>query len=251
VDFILADLTQPAFWAATGQIIGINVILSGDNAVVIALACRTLPQRQRLWGTIIGAGVAIVLRILFTFVVTQAMEYPLLKLAGGALLLWIAVKLVAADERPGGTGIEAADTLWRAVRIVAIADVVMSLDNVIAIAASAETAAAGMNLEHATLLKAELVVFGLATSIPLIVAGSALLLALLERFPVLVWAGAGLLGWIAGNIMINDPALVIWFPADIVAALRYWAAAGGAALVLALGYVLIRAKPAPDDVNKV
>ena len=127
----------------SGQIIGINIILSGDNAVVIALACRMLPPKERFWGMILGAGVAVLLRILFTLVVAQAMGYPFLKLVGGILLLWVAVKLVVPEEDHGEGKVTAADNLWRAVRIVAIADIVMSLDNVIAIAAAAETAASG------------------------------------------------------------------------------------------------------------
>src|SRR4029450_13380972 len=126
---------QPAFCVAVGQIIGVNVILSGDNAVVIALACRMLPPRQRLWGMILGAGVAVLLRIVFTMVVPPAMALPGLKLVGGLLLLWVAVKLVVPEENDGEGKIEAAENLWRAVWIIAVADIVMSLDNVIAIAA--------------------------------------------------------------------------------------------------------------------
>src|SRR5215204_1930740 len=166
-------MTQAAFWLAALKIIGVNIILSGDNAVVIALACRMLPPRQRFWGMILGAGVAVLLRILFTLVVAQAMGYPFLKLIGGVLLLWVAVKLVVPEEDGGEGKVEAAENLWRAVRIVAIADIVMSLDNVIAIAAAAETAAIRVDLAHASVIKATLIIFGLATSIPLIIAGSA------------------------------------------------------------------------------
>ena len=144
-----ADVLSPAFWVAAGQIIGINIILSGDNAVVIALACRMLPPKERFWGMILGAGVAVLLRILFTLVVAQAMGYPFLKLVGGILLLWVAVKLVVPEEDHGEGKVAAADNLWRAVRIVAIADIVMSLDNVIAIAAAAETAGIRVDPAHA------------------------------------------------------------------------------------------------------
>src|SRR5262245_48787508 len=168
---------QPAFWVAVGQIIGVNIILSGDNAVVIALACRMLPPRQRFWGMIMGAGVAVGLRIIFTMVVAQAMGWPFLKLVGGVLLLWVAVKLVVPEEE-GDDKVKASDNLWKAVWIVAVADIVMSLDNVIAIAASAETAAMRVDAAHAMAIKGTLIVFGLATSIPLIIAGSALLMAL-------------------------------------------------------------------------
>ncbi len=166
-----------------------------------------LPPKERFWGMVLGAGVAVVLRILFTLVVAQAMEYPFLKLVGGILLLWVAVKLVVPEDDHGEGKVTAADNLWRAVRIVAVADIVMSLDNVIAIAAAAESAAAVVDLAHASTIKTVLIVFGLVTSVPLIVAGSALLMSLLDRFPILVWAGAALLGWVAGDIMAKDPAL--------------------------------------------
>jgi len=238
---IWSDLLSPAFWVAAGQIIGVNIILSGDNAVVIAMACRMLPPRQRLWGMILGAGVAVLLRVLFTLVVAQAMAYPYLKLVGGILLLWVAVKLLVPDEEGEGK-VEAAENLWRAVRIVAIADIVMSLDNVIAIAASAETAAMRVDMAHAAAIKTILIIFGLATSVPLIVAGSALLMALLDRYPILVWAGAGLLGWVAGDIMIKDSALENWFGAAKIEHLHVWAAAVGAAFVIILSWLIRRAR---------
>jgi len=230
-------MMQGPFWIAVAQIIGVNVILSGDNAVVIALACMMLPPRQRMWGMILGAGVAVVLRVLFTLVVAQAMEYPYLKLVGGILLLWVAVKLVVPDEEGDGK-VESAETLWRAVRIVAIADIVMSLDNVIAIAASAQSAAERVDMAHAAAIKTTLIIFGLATSVPLIVAGSAILMSLLERFPILVWAGGALLGWVAGDIMIKDEALNQWFNPAVVASLHYWAAAAGALFVVGVGYLM-------------
>lgn len=247
MDAIWANLFHPAFWVAAGQIIGINVILSGDNAVVIALACRMLPPRQRLWGMILGAGVAVILRVVFTLVVARAMEYPFLKLAGGALLLWVAIKLVVPDEDGGDGKVAAADNLWRAVRIVAIADIVMSLDNVIAIAAAADTAALRVDAAHAATIKSTLIVFGLATSVPLIVAGSALLMAVLERFPILVWAGGALLGWVAGDIMAKDDALLMWFAPDLVRAAHYWAAGAGAVLVVAAGYLLLKLRVPPAE----
>jgi YjbE family integral membrane protein len=251
VEAIWSDIFQPAFWVGAGQIIGINIILSGDNAVVIALACRMLPPRQRFWGMILGAGVAVLLRVLFTLVVAQAMEYPYLKLVGGVLLLWVAVKLVVPDDAHGEGKIEAAENLWRAVRIVAIADIVMSLDNVIAIAAAAETAAARVDIAHALAIKTILIIFGLATSIPLIIAGSALLMALLDRYPVMVWAGAGLLGWVAGDIMIKDNALLNWFSASLLQTLHIWAALAGAAFVVGLGYLLVRKKRTVAEVPDV
>jgi len=241
VGYLWADLMTPAFWLAVGQIIWINILLSGDNAVVIALACRSLPPRQRFWGILLGAGAAVVLRIVFTIVIAQIMAIMLLKLVGGILLLWIAVKLLVPSEEAGEDSVKAGDTLLRAVWLVTVADIVMSLDNVIAIAAAAESAAARVDLAHALTIKTTLIVFGLATSVPLIIAGSALLVALLNRFPILVWAGAGLLGWVAGEIMIKDAAVEAWLGVELVDRLHLWAAAAGAVFVIAVGYAIRRA----------
>ncbi len=180
-----------AFWVAVAKIIWINILLSGDNAVVIALACRGLPGRQRVWGMILGAGIAVVLRILFIGVVASLMLLAYLKIAGGLALLCIAAKLLVPDDPDRSEG-EAVQHLWRAVRIIAVADIVMSLDNVIAIAAAVEGDMA-------------LLVLGLCVSIPMVVAGAALFMSLLDRFPLLVWAGAALLGWIAGEVIATDP----------------------------------------------
>jgi YjbE family integral membrane protein len=233
------DITHAPFWIGVLQIIFVNIILSGDNAVVIAMACLTLPPKQRLWGMILGAGVAVLLRVLFTLVIAQAMAYPYLKLVGGALLFYVAIKLVAEDVDGEGEGVEAAHTLWRAVRIVAIADIVMSLDNVIAIAASAESAAVQVDVAHASSIKATLIVIGLATSIPLIIAGSAILMALLERYRVLVWGGGALLGWIAGDVMANDPALSGWLAEPTLNQLHLWGGPVGGFFVLGMGYMLV------------
>ena len=228
-------MDNPAFWLAAWQIILINIILSGDNAVVIALACRMLPPRQRFWGMIFGAGAAVLLRIIFTIVITQLMGVPYLKLVGGVLLLWIAIKLVAPAESHGEGSVKAGENLWNAVRIVAIADVVMSLDNVIAIAAAAKGSWV-------------LIIFGLVISVPLIVAGSAILMAVLERYPILVWAGAALLGWIAGEIMIEDPAVIGWIGSETAHRLVYWAAAAGAVVVVAVGFFLTRRRRPAEEV---
>jgi YjbE family integral membrane protein len=227
------------FWIGVLQIIFVNIILSGDNAVVIAMACLTLPPRQRLWGMILGAGVAVLLRVIFTLVIAQAMTYPYLKLVGGALLFYVAIKLVAEDVDGEDQGVESAQTLWRAVRIVAIADIVMSLDNVIAIAASAESAAALVDIAHASALKATLIIFGLATSVPLIIVGSAILMALLERYRVLVWGGGALLGWIAGDVMAADPALSAWLSAPALHQLHIWGGPVGGVIVIVAGYILV------------
>jgi YjbE family integral membrane protein len=241
VGYLWADVMTPAFWLAVGQIIWINILLSGDNAVVIALACRSLPPRQKFWGILLGAGAAVVLRIFFTIVIAQIMGIAFLKLVGGLLLLWIAVKLLVPSDEHGEDSVKAGDTLLRAVWLVTVADIVMSLDNVIAIAAAAETAAARVDLAHALTIKTILIVFGLATSVPLIIAGSALLMALLNRFPILVWAGAGLLGWVAGEIIIKDAALESWLGAEVVERWHLWAAAAGVVFVIGLGYAIRRA----------
>jgi YjbE family integral membrane protein len=239
VDFLWQDIMHAPFWFAVLQIIFVNIILSGDNAVVIAMACLTLPPRQRLWGMILGAGVAVLLRVIFTLVIAQAMAYPYLKLVGGALLFYVAVKLLTEDADGDGEDVEGAQTLWRAVRIVAIADIVMSLDNVIAIAASAEVAAAQVDLAHASAIKTTLIIFGLATSVPLIVAGSAILMALLDRYRVLVWGGGALLGWIAGDVMAHDSALTGWLSAPVLHQLHIWGGPVGGIFVVGLGYILV------------
>jgi YjbE family integral membrane protein len=239
VDFFWQDITHAPFWIAVAQIIGVNVILSGDNAVVIAMACMTLPPRQRLWGMVLGAGVAVLLRVIFTLVVAEAMTYPFLKLIGGALLFWVAIKLVT-EEAGGDDEMASGETLWRAVRIVAIADIVMSLDNVIAIAASAELAATRVDIGHASAIKATLIIFGLATSIPLIIAGSAILMRLLERYRVLVWGGGALLGWVAGDVMSTDPFLIGAVGETAAHALHFWGGRAGALIVVAAGLYTVR-----------
>src|ERR1700742_3889471 len=224
VGYLWADMMLPAFWIAVGQIIWINILLSGDNAVVIALACRSLPPKQRFWGILLGAGAAVLLRIIFTVVIAQIMALMFLKLIGGLLLLWIAIKLVVPSDEHGEDSVKAGDTLWRAVWLVTVADIVMSLDNVIAIAAAAETASLRVDMAHALTIKTTLIVFGLATSVPLIIAGSALLMKVMEKFPILVWAGAALLGWVAGDIMVKDVAVVSYLGQDLVDRIHLWAA---------------------------
>ena len=187
-----ADMHKPAFWLAVGKIIWINVLLSGDNALVIAMACRGLQPRQRLWGMVIGAGIAVVLLIAFTGLVATLMVLPYLKLAGGLALLVIAAKLLVPEDE--GDDVTAGTSLWHAVRIVVIADIVMSLDNVIAVAAAANG-------------QFSLLILGLAISIPMIIAGAALIMLVLDRLPILVWLGAMLLGWIAGEAIATDPVV--------------------------------------------
>ena len=242
MDYLLAGFTQPAFWIAVGQIIWINILLSGDNAVVIALACRSLPPKQRFWGILLGAGAAVLLRIFFTIIIAQIMGLVFLKLVGGLLLLWIAVKLIVPTEDHGEGSVKAGDTLMRAVWLVTVADIVMSLDNVIAIAAAAETAALKVDAAHALTIKTTLIVFGLATSVPLIIAGSALLMKVMEKFPILVWAGAALLGWVAGEIIVKDAAVINYMGQEWVDKVHLWAAAIGAVFVVALGLAIRHSK---------
>ncbi|MGR7995318.1 TerC family protein [Xanthobacter sp. ZOL 2024] len=233
------DFTAPTFWVSLLQVVWIDLLLSGDNAVVIALACRSLPKSQRTWGIILGAGAAVVLRILFALAVSLLLGIPFLKIVGGLLLLWIALKL-ATDGDGDAHEVKAADTLFKAVRTIAIADAVMSLDNVVAIAAASRG-------------HPELFIFGLLLTIPLIVFGSQILLRLLTRFPLLIWAGAALLGWIAGEMLVGDalslqglahldPSLVAVddHGAHPAALPRYLASTIGAVFVVGLGLYLRR-----------
>jgi YjbE family integral membrane protein len=187
-----ADFASPQFWWSVFWIFIINGLLSGDNAVLIALACRGLPRRERLWGLVIGAGVAAVLLIAFTAIVSSLMQWPYLRFVSGLLLFWIAIRLArpAAHDAEGSP--EAVQDLWRAVRIVVVADIVMSLDNVVALAAIANGQYVLLGL-------------GLMVSIPIVIGGSALVLALIERFPIVVWLGAAVLGWVAGGLLATDP----------------------------------------------
>ena len=182
----------PAFWSGLGQIILVNIVLSGDNALVIALACRNLEKRYQKPAILAGSAGAIVLRIIFVLIVDQLLKIGYLKLIGGLLLLWIGVKLVQGEEEHGD-GVKAAGSLWSAIRTIIIADAVMSLDNAIAIAAAAKG-------------DTVLIVVGLLISIPLIIFGATLIMILLNRFPIIVIAGGGLLGYIAGEVIATDPA---------------------------------------------
>ena len=226
------EVGQPMFWVAVLKIMWINILLSGDNAVVIAMACLGLPPRQRLWGMIFGAGVAVVLRIIFTGVVASLMLLPYLKIIGGLALFYIAAKLLVPDD-PDESEVEATEHLWRAIRIVAVADIIMSLDNVLAIAAAAQNNYA-------------LIIIGLAVSIPMIVAGAAVIMALLDRYPILVWAGAALLGWIVGEVIATDQAieqpLIARFGAEGAHYIALFCALIGAILVLLVGGYWRRAK---------
>ena len=218
-------MPESQFWVGLLQIIWIDILLSGDNAVVIALACRRLPEHQRRWGIMLGAGAAIGLRVVFAIFVVYLLGVPYLKLVGAVLLLWIAVKLILPEHAAEGGGeMEEASTMWSAVRTIVIADAVMSLDNVIAIGAAAKG-------------DVTLIVLGLLISIPLIIWGSTLILRLLDRMPWIVYLGGGLLGYIAGEIVLSDPALVGHVVA--IGDWLHWASPlGGVAFVLIVGGLL-------------
>ncbi len=191
------------FWLGVAQIIMIDILLGGDNAVVIALACRQLPAQQRLKGILWGTAGAIILRVILIAFALTLLQVPYLKLVGSALLLWIGVKLLAPQEDEH-SNIQGSDRLWAAVKTVIVADLVMSIDNVIAIAGAATSAGAQHQLP--------LVIFGLLVSVPIIIWGSQLVLKLMDRFPVIITAGGMLLGWIAGTMAHSDPAVRDWLP---------------------------------------
>ena len=243
-------LATPAFWIAVGQIIMIDILLGGDNAVVIALACRRLPPALRTKGIVWGTAGAIVLRVILIFFALTLLAIPYLKIVGAALLVWIGVKLLVPDD-DGHGDIEASDKLFAAVKTVIIADLVMSVDNVIAIAGAAESAGA-----H----QMPLVIFGLLVSIPIIVWGSQLVIKLMDRFPVIITAGGMLLGWIAGTMAVTDPAAIPYLPhvaaaqegalPVVDAAVRYGAGVAGALLVLAIGLLMRRRATAGKAAGK-
>lgn len=216
------EFSTPEFWIGLMKIIWINIILSGDNAVVIALAARSLPPEQQKKAIFFGSAAAVVLRIILTVVAVKLLALSFLQVVGGLLLLWIGVQLLSDAEEGEGHGKEHG-SLMSAVRTILIADLVMSLDNVIAVAAAAKGSTT-------------LLIAGLAISIPLVIFGSTLMIKLMERFPIIVTLGAALIGWVGGETIVSDVAL-----ADVLAAnpwLHYAAAAAGAVLVVGLGKAL-------------
>jgi len=225
------------YWAAVFQIILIDILLGGDNAVVIALACRNLPKQQRMRGILWGTVGAIVLRVVLIAFALTLLNVPFLKLVGGALLLWIGIKLLLDDDEEHN--VQGGTTLLSAVKTIIIADFVMSLDNIIAIAAAAQNA----NPDH----QLGLVVFGLLVSVPIIVWGSTLVLKLIDRFPIVVTLGAALLGWIAGTMLVTDEILIRQFgaPSNLVT----WVAGGlGAVFIVVLGkWIASRKKTASQS----
>ncbi len=241
--------SSPQFWVAVGQIIMIDILLGGDNAVVIALACRKLPPAQRTKGILWGTAGAIVLRVILIFFALTLLKVPFLKLVGAVLLIWIGVKLLMPQDDEGHGNIQASDKLWAAVKTVIVADLVMSVDNVIAIAGAAETAGGDHTMP--------LVIFGLLVSIPIIVWGSQLVIKLMDRFPMVITIGGMLLGWIAGTMAVTDPALSGWvshlFPVvegakpGVPAALNYGSGIAGALLVLLLAQFFKSRAAKPAD----
>ena len=235
----MEQFMTPEFWIAVGQIIMIDILLGGDNAVVIALACRKLSPQHRFKGILWGTAGAIGLRVILIFFALTLLAIPYLKLVGAALLVWIGVKLLAPDE-DDHANIQASDKLLAAIKTIIVADLVMSIDNVIAIAGAAESAGG----DH----KMPLVIFGLLVSIPIIVWGSQLVIKLMDRFPIIITLGGMLLGWIAGTMAVTDPAvtphLVRWSHIE-PSTLGYVAGAAGALLVFAIGFVL-KQRSAPD-----
>ncbi|MCG2592189.1 TerC family protein [Ramlibacter sp. XY19] len=215
----MSDVTSPVFWLALSQIILINIVLSGDNAVVIALASRSLPPHQQKKAILFGSVGAIVLRLVLTFFAVYLLTLPYLKLIGAALLLWIGIGLLKGDD--DGEDIEGNSSLMAAVKTIVVADLVMSLDNVIGVAAAAKGDVA-------------LLVIGLVISIPLIIFGSTIILKLMTRFPVIITLGAALLGWVAGEMCLSDPAIHHWVEQQ-PHVLHYIVPAAGALLVVALG----------------
>ncbi|MGI4983136.1 MAG: TerC family protein [Janthinobacterium lividum] len=224
----MPELLTSIHWGAVFQIVIIDILLGGDNAVVIALACRNLPRQQRTLGIVWGTAGAIILRLVLVSFAVFLLEIPFIKLAGGLLLFWIGIRLVL-PEPEGHKDIASSDRLWSAVRTIIVADLVMSLDNVIAIAGAAQAA----DESH----RIALVAFGLVLSIPLIIWGSQLVLKAIDRFPVIVIAGAGLLGWIGGGLIINDP-VTDGYPILDTAWAQYGAHAAGMVFVILIGFLL-------------
>ncbi|MBY0483428.1 TerC family protein [Nitrosomonas sp.] len=223
------DFDSPQFWIAVMQIIAIDIVLGGDNAVVIALACRRLPEKQRKLGIFWGVFGAIILRVVLIFFALSLLAIPYLKIVGAALLIWIGVKLLQ-PEPEGAHEIDASTTLVGAIKTIIVADAVMSLDNVIAIAGAAKD-------------DIGLVIFGLVISVPIIVWGSQVVMKVMDRYPVTIAIGAGLLGWIAGDMVVTDVVTKEWISTQ-AKYLQWIAPAATALLVVVTGKMLAARKPA-------
>ena len=240
----MEELATQVFWIGLAKIIGVNIVLSGDNAVVIALAARSLPPKQQKLAILWGAGAAVVLRIILTIFAVALLALPWLKIIGSLLLFWIGIKLLAGDDNDAD--INASEHLITAIKTILIADLVMSLDNVIAVAA-----AAGGSMT--------LLILGLAISIPLVVFGATLLVNLMERYPVIITIGAGLIGWVAGEMLVTDPVLANWLtglgvtftqgkPSVGGISLELVAGAIGVAIVVVWGLLLAKRQEASEKV---
>ncbi len=218
------DLSLHTFWIPLLQIIGVNIVLSGDNAVVIALAARSLPPAQQKKAIFWGSGAAILMRIVLTIFAVKLLAFPYLKLVGSGLLLWIGIQLLLPED--GEENIASSSHLMTAIKTILLADLVMSLDNVIGVAAAAKGSM-------------PLLVIGLAISIPLVIFGATMLLKIMERFPIIITIGGGLLGWVAGEMAISDPAVVEWIHAN-VPQLHTWFIGPiiGTAFVLIVGKIM-------------
>jgi YjbE family integral membrane protein len=231
----MEEFLTAQFWLGLGTIVWVNVILSGDNAVVIALAARSLPERQRRLAVLWGAGAAVVLRIVLTVVAVKLLELPYLKLIGALLLLWIAVQLLVPEDESADIDARASSHLFGAIKTILIADLVMSVDNVLAVAAAAKGSF-------------PLLVIGLAISIPLVVFGATMLMGLMERFPVIVTLGAAILGWTAGEMGVSDPAIAHWVKANMEWIHTFEVVPGVAAVaVVVIGKWLAGRKPGPGS----
>jgi YjbE family integral membrane protein len=226
-------LSDPQFWAKWGSIVLLDLVLAGDNALVIALAVRSLPARQQFLGRVFGTLGAVVLRLIFITVVTWLLGIPLLRFIGGLALVWIAYKLVA--HAPGEEGkVREGATLKEAIGIIILADVVMSFDNVMAISAAARG-------------DLVLVIFGLALSLPLVVWGSGLLAKLMNRFPLIIWLGGGVLGWVAARMMLDDPRVIEWLSIELARVLHGTAPWVFGVAFTALGWWQARARTQAGD----
>jgi YjbE family integral membrane protein len=224
----MEQFLTPAFLSAVGQIILIDILLGGDNAILIAMACRNLPAHQRTKGIMWGTAGAIILRVILIFFALKLLAIPYLKIIGALLLIWIGVKLMVGEDEEGHE-VSASDKLLGAIKTIIVADLVMSVDNVIGIAGAAEGAGPGHQLP--------LVIFGLVVSVPIIVWGSTIVLKLIDRFPWIVPAGAALLGWIAGDMFYTDK-ITPDFLGTANTTTHYGFKIGGALLVVALGFML-------------
>jgi YjbE family integral membrane protein len=243
---MLEEIATQTFWIGLLKIIGVNIILSGDNAVVIALAARSLPAKQQKAAVLWGSGAAVVMRIVLTIFAVALLTLPWLKLVGSLLLFWIGIKLLVPEE--DNENIDSSDNLIAAIKTILIADLVMSIDNVIAVAAAAQ----GSYL---------LLVLGLAISIPLVIFGSTLLLKLMERWPVIITIGGALLGFVAGEMLVTDPVVIDWFkgvsfiqiddgkPKIQGLSLELLAGAAGAGLVVAWGSWLAKRQAASSGTH--